>query len=425
MPSKEFAIDREMAGAPLDVAGAGATQSQPTPEGRTALDRLASFRFAYLAIVAALIAYVFTVEGIEVLLLDHFRREVNAAASVPPETPYVAQEIASRVGAVVERSAWVRLGDVRVEPLVLGADGSTLLYAGGGLRPAAGITDASKLLPPLVRVTVSVPHNGLLANAVLVTYASLLVSVLAIHTRRLAARERERMAALTRARDTLSERARGIEGELEQVRTRLAQIEPEHVLYAEEIDTLASERGELLERLRALEQREEELRMRNTRAQELAEERRALESLLEEASQDLAAKEAEIDSLRSQVKQSARGAVKAERERDVLERRFRTLYKNLEVDERALDDIVALGDESLKLRAEEVLKRLCDDPDQTIVRRKVGGLPPHLSIFELAFAGKGRIYFSKGESRRFRILLVGAKNSQKADLEYLSRLPRA
>jgi hypothetical protein len=55
----------------------------------------------------------------------------------------------------------------------------------------------------------------------------------------------------------------------------------------------------------------------------------------------------------------------------------------------------------------------------------VGGLPPQLSIFELGFAGKGRIYYTRGRSRRFRVLLVGAKNSQKTDLEYLSRLPRS
>gem|GEM_PF-5750828 len=55
---------------------------------------------------------------------------------------------------------------------------------------------------------------------------------------------------------------------------------------------------------------------------------------------------------------------------------------------------------------------------------KVGGLPPHLSIFELGFADKGRIYYTAGKTRRFRVLAVGAKNSQKTDLEYLSRLPK-
>ena len=103
---------------------------------------------------------------------------------------------------------------------------------------------------------------------------------------------------------------------------------------------------------------------------------------------------------------------------------MRTLYKNLELDDRAIADLVALRDEAMKLKAEENLKRLTDDADNAAVRRKVGGLPPHLSIFELGFAGKGRIYYTRGRQRRFRVLLVGAKNTQKTDLEYLSRLPK-
>ena len=83
-----------------------------------------------------------------------------------------------------------------------------------------------------------------------------------------------------------------------------------------------------------------------------------------------------------------------------------------------------LKDETLKLRAEEMLKRLSDDADHTAVRRKVGGLPPHLSIFELGFAGGGRIYYTKGRVRRHRVLSLGDKASQKRDLEYLSRLPK-
>jgi hypothetical protein len=52
----------------------------------------------------------------------------------------------------------------------------------------------------------------------------------------------------------------------------------------------------------------------------------------------------------------------------------------------------------------------------------VGGLPPQLAIYELGFAGKGRIYYLRADSGRYRILLIGGKATQKADLEYLSRL---
>ena len=106
-----------------------------------------------------------------------------------------------------------------------------------------------------------------------------------------------------------------------------------------------------------------------------------------------------------------------------LGRRLRALYPNLEIDDRALDDMAALGDESLRLRAEEAIKRLDADAGSAAVRRKVGGLPPGLAIFELGFAGKGRIYFCRGRQRPQRVLALGGKASQKTDLEYLSRVP--
>ena len=84
--------------------------------------------------------------------------------------------------------------------------------------------------------------------------------------------------------------------------------------------------------------------------------------------------------------------------------------------------MVALGDETLRLKCEENLKRLDGDADNVAVRRKVGGLPNHLAVFELSFAGKGRIYYSKGQQRRFRVRLVGGKASQSDDLDTLRKL---
>jgi putative component of toxin-antitoxin plasmid stabilization module len=101
---------------------------------------------------------------------------------------------------------------------------------------------------------------------------------------------------------------------------------------------------------------------------------------------------------------------------------MRTLYKHLEIDDRAIQDMVALRDETMKLKAEEGIKRLVEDPESAAIRRKVGGLPPQLSIFELGFAGKGRIYYTRGKQTRYRVLAIGAKNTQKTDIEYLSRL---
>jgi predicted nucleic acid-binding Zn-ribbon protein len=409
-----------MAGSPDAPARVGgeARRGPPRP-----LERLASFRFAYLAIVGCLVGYVFTVEALEELLRRHYRAAVEAAVRADPADGPVAEQIAERIDALLQGSPWIRYGDVRVRPLVLAADARTLLYAGGRLAPAETGGDAppEALLPASVDVDVAVPHNSLLANAVLVASAALLVTILVIYTRRLAAREQEQLDALAATRDALAGRAQSIEGELDAVRARLAEVEPESELQAEEIGALQRERSELHARLARLERREAELRSGSARAQKLEEERRALEELLEEASRDLAAKEGELAELRSQTRRASK---RAARDEELIARRLRTLYKNLEVDERAIANLAELGDESWRLRAEEALKRLCDEPDTATVRRKVGGLPPHLSIFELGFADKGRIYYTAGRTRRFRVLAVGAKNSQKTDLEYLSRLPK-
>jgi prefoldin subunit 5 len=200
-------------------------------------------------------------------------------------------------------------------------------------------------------------------------------------------------------------------------------VERAHV---EEIATLERERSELEQRLKKLAQREQSVRHKAARFGDLDREREALEDLLDEAVQDLEQKDGEISSLTERLNKAAKAPTQSSggraRGAEQLGKRMRTLYRNLEVDDRALQDMLALGDESLRLRAEESLKRLDDDPDQAAVRRKVGGLPSHLTIFELGFAGKGRIYYTRGSQRPFRVLKVGGKASQKQDLEYLSRL---
>ncbi|MCP5068661.1 MAG: hypothetical protein GY946_19035 [bacterium] len=404
----------------------------PTPEPETRgdsreerpgpLERLASFRFTYLAIFVFLLAYVSSVEAFEALMASHFDTAVEAATNVKPDDGPVADQIRERIDELLTHSPWIRIGRVRVRPIVLGADGTTLLLAGDYAPPIApSSSNGAELLPAILDVEVSVPHNALAANGILVTYAALLVTSLIAYTRRLTRLEEQALLGVMAERASAAERARSISLELGQVRGRLAEVEPEKEIYVEEIESLQDERTRLRSRLADVESREASLRAEATGSDALHEEHRALEELFEEATQDLDTKDDEIRRLQKQVKRTGKGTSK---ESDLLARRLRTLYKDLEVDDHAIEGILSLGDESHKLRAEEALKKLCDDRESAGVRRKVGGLPPHLHIFEMAFAGKGRVYTTKGKTRPFRVLVVGGKNSQKTDLEYLSRLPK-
>jgi hypothetical protein len=408
---------------------ASSTATEDGSEERSPLERLASFRFTYLSIFIFLAAYAFTMEGFEGLMNRHFAAAMQAAANPNPSSGAVITRIQQGIDQVIQESRWIRFGGVRVHPIVLGADGETVLYA--GVRPVTPpavseeMADAT-LLPVSVLVDVSVPLSSVAANAILVVYAGLLVTILFTYTRALTRREEIRLGEVVAARDTVSQRALVIETELETVREHLARIEPETEVSPEEIRALEEDRRQLTVKLAELEQREGELRARSSRIRSLEEERRTLEEFLDEAMEELGQKDDEIQSLERRIKQvrSSSGARDSGRSTESLSKRLRTLYTNLEFDDRAVSDLLRYRDETIKLKAEGAFKRLSDEDGAVTVRRKVGGLPPHLSIFELGFAGKCRLYFTKGRQRRYRVLAMGAKNTQKKDLEYLSRLPK-
>jgi len=398
--------------------------------GGWARDRLSSFRVVYAAIFAFVVLSVVTVLASERLLSATFHDRVNAAIRVSPANGPVVEQIQQQVHRVIRESPWVTIGGVEVNAIVIGADG-TIVYSGGAAKrlpqtfdPIAVFRDAQRLLPASAETFIALPIDSLLTVSILVGYGAILVTGLFWHARGIARREELVLQSAIAARDASAERAGSIERELEHVRLRLSEVEPSERAHSEEIEDLQRERGSLQRKLAELAEREQKLRSTAERSIELEEEHRALEELLEEALEDLGQKDDRIGALETQLKRAAKAAPTGGRSRasDQLSRRMRTLYKSLVVDDRAISDLVALRDETMRLKAEEAIKRLDDDSDHAAVRRKVGGLPPQLSIFELGFAGKGRIYYSRDTNQRFRILAIGAKNTQKTDLEYLSRL---
>lgn len=400
---------------------------------RERLLELASFRITYVAIVAFVFLYVFSVGTAESLLQRHFLQQVEATTQIEPGEGSLVVQIRRQVSAAVNTSPWVRIGGVQVIAVVLGADGTAVYAAGLPLAPPvesgpeAWAREMELTLPMAADVTAAVPHNSLLANVILVGYATLLLTALYVYQNKVAQRQEAQFTTAVHSRDDVAARAERIEGELSQVQGRLSAVDVAEHEHAVEIGSLRVERRELTEKLHAVEQRERELTRDATAGfEDLDSERQALEELLDEALADLQNKDDEIGRLETSLRRASKDAAAAgsarTREADHLARRLRTLYKNLEVDDRALSDLVALRDESMKLRAEEVCKRLSDDVETAGARRKVGGLPPGIPVFEIGFAGKGRIYYTHGTQRRIRILSVGAKNSQKKDLEYLSRI---
>lgn len=402
------------------------------PAALGAADRFGAYSTFYVGLFALLFAYLITVQVVEALLAREFQARADRAITIERFDRPVRDQIADRIEESVRESAWVTWGGLVVNTLVLAQDGRTWLYVDGfgsqlppqATAPTEVMGEWMDYLPATARVQVTLPHNALISNVVLIAYSTALLFAAWVSNRRVMRREAERLGQALDLRNVAAHRAAEIEAELEATRARLSQIEPLEQAQSEEIDALQRERRELETQLARVAQREETLRGRAEQAVDLAEEVRALEDLLEEVSGDLESKDAAIDELEQSLKKAARSTGRSRsRESDRLARRFRTLYKTIEIDDRALEDLAALGDDALRLKAEEAIKRLAEEADNVAVRRKVGGLPPPVQVFELGFAGKGRIYYTRGRTRRFRVLVVGAKNSQSTDLEYLRRLP--
>ena len=423
------------------------TEGPPSPSTDTALpvesqdgenqglvDRIYSFRSTFAVIAGLILLYTFTIRAVESHLLSHFENRVRDAIEITDYQRPVTTQIQMRINYIMKQSLWISIGGVNVAPTILGRDGSTLIYVSGGRsQPPAErhiyeeiLLDAERLLPATAYLTVSVPHNSILANSILIVYAALAMQILWLRNLANARRQKTMLEEAMENRVKTEQRARTIEAELDQMRRQFHSIEstdPEHI---SEVNQLRDERKTLESKLAELESRELELRDSAARASELGHEIHALEDLLEEASEDLENRDDAIRDLETSLKRASKDVANQEagraREADVLSKRYGTLYRNIELDDRALQDIVALRDEAMKLKCEEKLKRLNDEAENVAVRRKVGGIPPHLTIFEMGFAGKGRIYYMKGSQRRFRVLNVGAKNTQNAAIEYLRKL---
>jgi hypothetical protein len=398
------------------------------------LQRLYSFRFTFGAIAVFILLYTLTIQSLERSLQHYFDEMVEAAMNITELDVPVAYQIQFRVDGHTKNSLWTSIGGVTVSSMILARDGATVLYVAGrppGPAPARisrsqVIGQAERLLPASAFTNVSIPHTSLVAMSILVFYALITLQVLWIRNVRTSRRQRKLLERARAGRETSEARSQQIQRELEEMRHQLLSVEPSEPEHVSEVNELREERKGLEARLVSLEARELELRESASRTTELSQEISALEDLLEEASDDLAARDTEITDLQKSLRRAAKGAGSGQsgrqREPEVLARRLSTLYPNVEVDDRALQDIVALRDETMKLKCEEKLKRLNDEADNMAVRRKVGGLPPHLTIFEIGFAGKGRLYYTKGQTRRFRVLNVGAKNTQNAAIEYLRKL---
>ena len=253
-------------------------------------------------------------------------------------------------------------------------------------------------------VDVKIDHNTLISNSILLSCAFVSLMVLFLFYRRgmrmLAAEEIVRQQTID-----------GLSTQRQESLVQLQRLETQRISLSNKIEMMKKELDRERQKTSATED-------------EMIDELVALEEKISEsqAHQDLQSQE--INALREKIKQFEKeGEV---RNRQLLKgveatrKRFGALYKNIAVHDKAIEGFAVLTEE-LKIKAEEVVHQLNDDPEKVQIKRKVFGKKNRETVFEVIFAYKGRLYFRKISGNRAEVLAIGTKLTQNKDLVYLDK----
>ncbi|MBU1168505.1 MAG: hypothetical protein KKD44_02975 [Proteobacteria bacterium] len=188
------------------------------------------------------------------------------------------------------------------------------------------------------------------------------------------------------------------------------------------LEILSQNRTELVERLDDMKKKLSEV---NRSEDGMIEEIVSLEQKIEQNEQLQKKQQEEIETLKAAIDDAKLDKGKKSRQNpkgyDFIGKRFKTVYKNLSFHDRAVEGYLDL-EETMKLKCEEVIHQLNDEPDQVIIKRKVFGKKNRETVFEVIFAYKGRIYFRRLKDNTIEVLAVGTKNTQDRELDFLDRL---
>lgn len=148
-----------------------------------------------------------------------------------------------------------------------------------------------------------------------------------------------------------------------------------------------------------------------------------LESGLKAQKELRESREREIDALKSEIEEvrlKSEKPKKKSKKQEIIDKRFKVLYKNLTFTEKAIDGFVELSDE-FQLKAEEVIHRINEDDSTVNIRRKVFSRGGKINVLEVDFAYSGRIYYQKETKVKSSIIAIGTKATQTQDLGFLER----
>lgn len=256
-----------------------------------------------------------------------------------------------------------------------------------------------------VWVDVQIARDQFISYAMLTTYVFLAIMVFSFYYRR-----GSRIAAKETA---------DIQSEI----NRLSQMEQTHQA---KLETLNEQRKYLSDELRKTRKTFASEKAKASRTEdEMIDEIVSLEKSIQENIFRQQAQEEEMSLLKEKISRYEKGTLKPNKQKtktsEALHKRFRTLYKNLHVHDRAVNGFLLLTPD-LQLKAEEIMLQLHDDPKRVPIKRKVFGKKNRETVFEVLFAYKGRLYYRYTQEQKPEIVAIGTKHTQSKDLAFIDQL---
>jgi hypothetical protein len=383
---------------------------------------MVKFRFSIILLCVLLppLFYVFTVQllesysahstqaGLEEVYLGDIQPLLDGSRRIQ-----VA--INENVDAFLRRNRWIAWGAKAIVS-VRTAD-NTLLYPLND--PHSAVLSAMRAQPmevavenyrllnekPTVALEWRLPHNCPITNTILAFYTFSAIGLLYLYYRHWKGYYKREMESHNLAQRQLAQRGESYEQQLKAMAEDRARLDQE-VRQAQEKLTHTKHQADtsqekMIEEIIALEEElAAKVALQNQQQTSMGELRHKLEQL-----------ESQLQKEQARKSKPSNG----------VQKRFATLYKNLEITEKAIDGYLNLT-EDMKIKCEEVIHQLDADSSKLTIKRKVFGKKNRETVFEVVFGYRGRLYYLPTENKKNALLAVGTKNSQQQDLEYLNRL---
>ncbi len=362
------------------------------------------------------VVYIFSVQSLETRLKNRYTNEIKNIYTGDTDALFdgsisIRDSINKNINLYLQSKFLISWG-VDVEVTVTTKKG-TILY------PAFFENDTTSLLQPdplqiatenynlmheglILNVDLKVEHNTLLSNTILVFYIFASLIILYYHYR----------SGLIKAKQDDIEKEKEID--------RLLKLKNTHT---EKLKSLGQDRKKLISEAKKIKnQMEDEKEKASKNEDEMIREIVFLEKEIEANLALRIKQQEEIDSLKEKTNRYTKSLQKKSRQKTKnylsIKKRFDTIYKNLSINERAINGFIGLTDD-MKIKVEEIIHQLNENPKLVLIKRKVFGKKGHETVLEVIFAYKGRLYYRKTKDNKIEVLVIGTKNTQAKDLEFL------